>query len=276
MTPAWATAERLAAARRHYRSCQLCEHRCGADRAAGERGPCKAGPVPRVFRHRVEYSEESELVPSHLIYLSGCDLRCVFCISEANAFDPRRGEPLTPEFFRAALAWGRSQGARTLQWVGGEPTVHLPAILDVMAGAPELPRVVWKTDAYGTPAALELLRGVADVYVADFKFGNDACARRLAGVERYTEVVTRNLTAAAGQGELIVRHLLLPGHQECCYVTIVAWLKEHLPGVKFSLRDGFLPRWQARHVPELAQSLAPADGRRALELATASNLRVIV
>ena len=86
-------------ARRQLECCQLCEHRCEVNRAAGEFGVCRAGPVARVFRHRVEYGEELELVPSHIFYLSGCDLRCVFCIAEANAFDPERGVPLTSEFF---------------------------------------------------------------------------------------------------------------------------------------------------------------------------------
>ncbi len=88
MHRSWATADRLASARRHYASCALCEHRCGADRTSGERGPCKAGAEARVYRHRIEYSEESDLIPCHLFYLSGCDLRCVFCIAEANAFAP--------------------------------------------------------------------------------------------------------------------------------------------------------------------------------------------
>ena len=81
---------RIVDARQHYRRCMLCEHRCGANRLVGQTGPCKAGPVARLFRHRVEYGEELDLVPSHLFYLSGCDLRCVFCIAGINAFDPAR------------------------------------------------------------------------------------------------------------------------------------------------------------------------------------------
>src|SRR3954462_7604298 len=102
------TAERLAAASAHYRDCRLCEHRCGVDRTAGPAGKCKAGALPRVFRQRVEYGDEAELAPSHLFYLSGCDLRCVFCINELNAFDPRRGDPLTRAFFRRAMEEGRA------------------------------------------------------------------------------------------------------------------------------------------------------------------------
>jgi putative pyruvate formate lyase activating enzyme len=269
------TESRLAEASRHYLVCRLCEHRCGVDRLAGERGPCKAGAEARVFRHRVEYSEEAELVPAHLFYLSGCDLRCAFCIAGADAFDPRRGQPLTRAFFREAVAWGRGQGARTLQWLGGEPTIHLPAIFDAMAGCPDLPPVVWKSDFHFTAEALALLDGMVEVYLADFKFGNDACARRLAGVEGYLRVVTRNLVQAARQGELIVRHLLLPGHHDCCYRPIVRWMKAHLPGVKFSVRDGYLPSWQARHYAELARPLDRRDGRAALSLATRVGLNVI-
>src|SRR4051794_4967854 len=193
MLQASIAADRLTRAQQHYRHCTLCEHRCGADRVAGERGRCKAGPRPRVFRHRVEYGEELDLVPSHLFYLSGCDLRCVFCIAEINAFDPERGEPLNQRDFNAAVEWANTHGARNIQWVGGEPTIHLPALLEVMAGCPDLPPVVWKSDFHCTPEAFELLKGAVDVYVADFKFGNDACAQRLSGVANYVAIVQRNL-----------------------------------------------------------------------------------
>jgi putative pyruvate formate lyase activating enzyme len=255
--------------------CHLCEHRCGANRLDGERGPCKAGSEARVFRHRVECGEEAELVPSHLFYLSGCDLRCAFCIAEANAFDPSRGRPLTPDFFSTAVEWGRLQGARNVQWVGGEPTIHIPAILEAMAGLADLPPIVWKSDFYGTPTAFDLIEDVVSVFVADFKFGNDGCASRIARVPEYVRIVTRNLKRVAGSSDLIVRHLLLPGHFECCFQPIVAWLEEHLPTVKFSLRDGYLPRWQSARLPELAAPLSRGEGQRARDYAMKRGLNVL-
>jgi putative pyruvate formate lyase activating enzyme len=266
-------ADPVAPALLHYRHCLLCEHRCGVNRAAGERGECKAGPIPRLFRHRIEFGEEAELIPSHLFYLSGCDLRCAFCIAEANAFDPNRGRVLDAETFSAAVAWGRQREAKNIQWVGGEPTIHLPAIIALMADCPALPPVVWKSDFYGTPEALALLDGWVTTFVADFKFGNDACAERVAGVPRYVEVVTRNLLATADR--LIVRHLLLPGHFECCYRPIVVWLAEHLPRSRFSLRDGFLPRWQARQHAELRRTLSAGEATRARALAIEAGLNLI-
>ncbi|HEY8506511.1 MAG TPA: radical SAM protein [Gemmataceae bacterium] len=269
-------AERLAAARAHYRDCRLCEHRCGVDRAAAPAaGRCKAGAEARVFRQRVEYGDEREIAPSHLFYLSGCDLRCVFCINEINAFDPRRGDLLTPEFFRRAVAEGARLRPRTLQWVGGEPTIHLPAILEAMAGCPDLPRVVWKTDLHGTPEAYELLDGVADLYLADFKFGNDACAKELAGIDRYVEILLRNLRTVSARADLIIRHLLLPGHLDCCFRPLLKLIHLHLPGAKFSLREGYLPHWQARRYLELGRPLHRSELDTARQLAREAGLNLV-
>ena len=91
----------------------------------------------------------------------------------------------------------------------------------------------------------------------------------------YVAVVTRNLRTAASQGELIVRHLLLPGHFECCFRPIVAWLRANLPGAKFSIRDGYLPSWRADRHAELARPLAPGEADRARDVAAGAGLRTI-
>jgi putative pyruvate formate lyase activating enzyme len=263
-------------ARNAYRHCTLCEHRCGIDRLQGEQGICRANSTANVFRHRVEYGEELELIPSHLFYLSGCDLRCCFCVGGEISVHPEYGQPLTKPFFTEAVAWGRAAGARNLQWVGGEPTIHLPAILEVMADCSDLPPIVWKSNFHATPEAFALLDGIVEVYVADFKFGNDACAKRIAEVPDYWNIVTRNLQIAANQGDLIVRHLLLPGHFDCCYRPILKWLRRNLPAAKFSLRDGYLPSWQAGRCAELLVPLDPATARRARALAEDLGINVVI
>jgi putative pyruvate formate lyase activating enzyme len=267
--------DRVTLANVHLEHCGLCEHRCGADRRSGTKGPCQATTEARVFRHRVEYGEELELIPSHLFYLSGCDLRCKFCIAEANAFNPRIGAPLTAEFLAQALREGSTYKPRNIQWVGGEPTIHIPAILEAIRDQDQLPPVVWKSDFYGTREAFELLDGVVDTYVADFKFGQNTCAKRIAGVDRYFETVTRNFMIASGQCDLIIRHLLLPGHFDCCFQPIVHWLAANLRDAKFSLRDGYLPRWQAHRDHDLCRPLDAATSRRATLLAREHNLNLV-
>ena len=87
--------------------------------------------------------------------------------------------------------------------------------------------------------------------------------------------MTRNLQLAAEQADVIVRHLLLPGHWDCCFVPITRWLRERMPTVKFSIRDGYLPMWQASQHEDLARLLEPGVGERAREWATQLGLRVI-
>lgn len=269
-------AEQLKLASQQYRRCLLCEHRCGVDRASGERGFCEATADARVYRCRVECGEEIELIPSQLLYLSGCNLRCVFCIGEADAFDPQRGQLLTSQFLAETIANGGRQGAKNIQWVGGEPTIHLPAILEAMAGCDRLLPVVWKSNFFGTIEGFALLDGLIDVYVADFKFGNNTCARQIAGVDGYMEIVTRNLLLAAQGTRLIVRHLLLPGHFECCYRPIVDWMCRHLPAVPLRIMTGYLPRWRAACRQELASTLGREAGDRAIAFAREKGLNVIV
>jgi len=268
-------AQRADLAQRHYRACTLCEHRCGVDRFVGQRGRCRAGVEGRVWRQRIEYGEELELIPSHLFYLSGGNLRCEFCVQGAEAFDPLQGRALEGRWLRETIDWGLGQGARNVQWIGGEPTIHLPAILSASAACDRLPPVVWKSNFFATEETWDLLDGLIDVYVADFKFGNDRCAKRLAGVDDYLAVVTRNLLLVAGRARLIVRHLLLPGHFDCCYRPIVDWMGRSLPHTAISIRDGYLPSWRAGRHQELRGPLDRHSAAQAYALAVDSGLNVI-
>ena len=88
--------------------------------------------------------------------------------------------------------------------LGGEPTIHLPTALEIVAALPDDARLVWKTNAHGSAQARKLLDGMFDVWLADFKFGNDDCARRLARVADYGRVVRENLLWA-GRAQRIDR-----------------------------------------------------------------------
>jgi len=144
-----------------------------------------------------------------------------------------------------------------------------------MAGVEHLPPVVWKSDFHFTPEALELLEGVVDIFIADYKFGNDACAKRLSGINNYTAIVRRNLLAAVGKARLIVRHLVMPGHFECCWLPVARWLAENLPEVEVSIRGGFMPRWRARHFAELSRPLDRKTLESALVTARRLELKVV-
>ena len=231
-------------------------------------GFCGATEIVRCFRHRVEYSEEAEISPSHLFYLSGCNLRCDFCIGGRSAIDPNIGHPLSQTFFEQAIAWGRLRHAKNIQWVGGEPGIHLPYLLELMDGTPQLPPVVWKSNFYFSPVTFEMLWDYIDVFVADLKFGNNACALAHCGVNDYLDVVGQALRTVYQRDprKLIVRHLLLPGHFQCCFLPVVDWFVRNIPEALFSLRDGYVPTGKAKADARLCHWLSADDAKEAKKI----------
>jgi putative pyruvate formate lyase activating enzyme len=267
--------ERAAVAKAMLANCHFCEHHCGVNRLAVPGGRCHAGAEPRFFSAQVEVSDELELIPTFAIALSGCDLRCDFCITGAESWNPRAGENFSAGEMVVKAQTALRNGARTVMVLGGEPTIHLPAALELVAALPDPARLVWKTNAHGSAQARELLDGMFDVWLADFKFGNDACAQRLAGVPDYGRVVRENLLWANERSELIVRHLLMPGHIKCCWQPVAEWLAEYMPGVKVNLRSGFWPAWHSARHAELRGTVSDDETRRAWQIANELDLDLI-
>jgi putative pyruvate formate lyase activating enzyme len=160
-------------------------------------------------------------------------------------------------------------------FLGGEPTIHLPSLLELAAAVPSEAKLVWKTNAHGSQQARELLDGIFDIWLADYKFGNDRCAGRLAKVPDYNRTVRENLVWAADHSELIVRHLLMPGHLDCCWRPVAQWLANALPGVKVSLRSSFWPGWHSARHSELRRTVSNEEAELAFQFAAELGLNVI-
>lgn len=266
---------RIEIARAALADCRLCAHECGVNRLTGAAGLCHAGADARIFSAQVEVSDELELIPTFAIAFSGCDLRCDFCVTGGPSWNPRLGEAISVEELANRAETALAKGARTIMILGGEPTVHLPTALKIVAALPEDAKLVWKTNAHGSSQARELLDGMFDVWLADYKFGNDACAQRLAKVPDYNRIVRENLFWANEHSELIVRHLLMPGHVECCWQPIAEWLVENLPGVKVNLRSGFWPAWHAARHSELRGTVSKIECETAHAFAKDYDLNLV-
>ncbi len=266
-------AERITWAAGQLAECRLCPRDCRVDRTRGERGWCGAGAEARFFAEFVHYGEEAELVPSHMVYLTGCNLGCLFC---GTAGDRARtnGQPLTASRLRTIVERGRREGARNLNLLGGEPMANLPALLRLFAESEELPPIVWNTNLYCTAETLETVSGIPAVYLVDLKFGNAACAARLCGAEDYWDVLRARLAELwPREGRrLIVRHLVLPGHVECCTRPALEWLAGELGRVRVSLMTNYLVMPAARREPELGRFLGKDEAARAEAIAAALDI----
>ncbi len=270
-----AAAERVSTAQRALTCCRFCARDCGVNRVAGELGSCQASGQIHVHLAQIEVADELELIPTFAIALSGCDLRCAFCISGPESWNPRAGEVWTAAALAGRAKIALAEGARTITILGGEPTIHVPFLLELVAELPDWAKLVLKTNAYGSAASRGFLDGLFDVWCADYKFGNDTCAERLAHVPHYNETIRENLAWAAQQSDLIVRHLLMPGHVECCWAPVAEWLGAHLPGVKTSLRSAFWPGWQSHRHAELRGTVSHLELSQAHKIAADRGLELV-
>lgn len=252
-------ARRAVRARASIAACNLCERRCGINRLAGEAAPCGLADDTWSFKRHVSYAEEPELLPSYMVYFSACNYRCRFCVQGPACFSPRRGAPVDATETAADLARAVERGARTINLLGGEPSLHLHTILDIAAASARPLPLVLNTNMYMTPEVIEQLDGVVTGYIADFKFGNDECAQRLAEVAPYVGVVQRNLRLAAKRADVFVRHLLMPGHLDCCFRPVAEWVAANLPAVRFTLMTGYVPAGRADGCAELGRCLTVAE-----------------
>ena len=271
--------ERAKTAWRSLSDCHLCAHHCGINRFEGNQGFCRAGVEARVFSAQIEVSDELELIPTFAIALSGCDMRCGFCITGAQSWNPRAGEvldPITLATLAQKATTALADGAHSIMILGGEPTIHLPTALEIVATLPENAKLIWKTNAHGSNQALVFLDGLFDIWIADYKFGNNGCAERLAKIPCYEKVVQENLFWAYHHSELIVRHLVMPGHIDCCWEPVAQWLASNLPGVKTNLRTGFWPAWHATRYPELCETVSDKESERAFKIAHDYDLNLIL
>lgn len=241
-------------ARRIMESCHLCERSCGVNRLAGEKGYCKAEEA-RVASKFVHWGEEPDIVPSYTIFFNRCTFRCIFCqnwdISQRDAGRCIPAEVLSRDIERMA------SNVRNVNWVGGEPTPNLEYILQVLrvCSAP-LPQI-WNSNMYMSRETMTLLRGVVDVYLSDFKYGPSECGEELSDAPNYWEIVTRNHSLANEHAEIVMRHLVMPGHVECCTKPILSWVKENLDTSKIvvNIMDQYRPGHKAFHHEKIGRRI---------------------
>ncbi|MCS7106741.1 MAG: radical SAM protein [Acidilobaceae archaeon] len=264
---------KVAIAKRMMKRCELCEWRCRVNREE-KIGVCRVGRECFVYSYFHHLGEEAPLVPSGTIFYGGCNFRCAFCQNwDISQVKSSRYEVLAPKALAEAQEELAIWGARNINHVGGEPTPHIPFILESLLYLDTNVAQLWNSNMYMSREAMKLLKDVIDIWLPDLKYGNDSCARRLSGVKNYFAVATRNILEAyeEGEGSVIVRHLVLPNHLECCTRPVLRWLAEKVPGAVLNLMDQYRPEYKAAEEPErypdISRRLTREEFRRAVEMA---------
>ncbi len=268
--------------------CRLCPRKCGVRRDQGEKGFCRTGLKPWVASFGPHFGEERELVGrfgSGTIFFTGCNLGCVFCqnftISQLG-----EGEEISVEDLAKIMLRLQDMGCHNINFV--TPTHQAPMIVEAVGLAREegleIP-LVWNCGGYESVEALKALEGIVDIYMPDFKYGDNAVAAKFSQAPDYFEracealremhrqvgdLQVKNGIAVRG---LIVRHLVLPfglaGTER-----VLRFIRDEIsPDTYVNIMAQYYPTHRAWQFPELSRRITSAEYREALALAQALGLR---
>ncbi|MBN2467074.1 MAG: radical SAM protein [Deltaproteobacteria bacterium] len=270
-------------------SCRLCPRECGANRLNGEEGFCQASSQLEIASCNPHFGEERSLVGkggSGTIFFSNCGLRCVFCInwdiSQEGTGTPRRIEELAEMMLDL-----QKRGCHNINVV--TPTHYSPHIvlaLDVAAGKGLRLPLVYNTCGWERLEILEILDGIVDIYLPDFKYSDSAMAAQYSsGAETYpalTKQAILEMNRQVGVAKpgadglmhrgLMIRHLVMPNNVSGTK-KVIAWIARNLPTDTYlNIMSQYMPTYKAREYPEISRRITRREYREAIGWAEKAGL----
>jgi putative pyruvate formate lyase activating enzyme len=211
------------------RSCNCCPHNCRVDRTSGELGTCVSGALPVVSSYTPHFGEEPVLSGTSgagNIFFGNCNLKCVFCQNYeiSQSYSTEKHHAVTYERLADIMLELQEKGCHNIGLVS--PTHFTAAILPAIYIAAQkglrLP-IIYNTNGYDSVDMLKLYDGIIDIYLPDFKYGNDEFAKTYSKIDSYFEKAKdalKEMHCQTGdeliyEGEvvvrgMIIRHLVLP------------------------------------------------------------------
>jgi putative pyruvate formate lyase activating enzyme len=207
-------------------SCEVCPRNCHENRLLGGTGTCKTGRFARVSSYFPHQGEEACLSGWHgsgTIFFSRCSLRCQFC-QNYDISHVGNGAETQPARLAAMMLELQAAGCHNINLV--TPSHVLPQILEALLlaipGGLQVP-IVYNTSAYDSLESLQLLDGIVDIYMPDFKIWDSGLALKYLAAKDYPQVARRAIKEMYRQvGDLkldenglakrgvLVRHLVMP------------------------------------------------------------------
>jgi len=281
-------ARRAENARQKLAECRMCPRQCKVNRLEGKKGVCETGSQAEVASYSPHFGEESPLVGSSgsgTIFISHCNLLCVFC-QNYEISHLGEGTKVTADQLASMMISLQRQGCHNINFV--TPSHVVPQILAALPIAIEkgltVP-LVYNTSGYDSVATLQLLEGVFDIYMPDFKFWSTESAKRFAKAPDYPEKACKAIREMHRQvGDLIlderkvavkgllVRHLVMPG---CLEETaeIMRFLASEISTETYvNVMDQYRPCGRASQYPPIDRQLSREEYEQARKVAEKAGL----
>lgn len=272
--------ERISYAQKQLADCHMCPRRCGVNRLNGNKGICKTGFRAMVSSYSSHYGEESPLVGkngSGTIFFTNCNLLCDFCQNFDISHEGRGNEVSDEELALMMLQLQRG-GCHNINFV--TPTHVIPQILSALKraiiGGLNIP-LVYNSGGYDRVETLELLDGIVDIYMPDFKFWNSGIAARTCDAVDYPGIVKLalkemhrqvgdlviNKNGIAERG-LLVRHLVLPD-ESAGTKEIMGFISEEISSQTYiNVMSQYYPCGKAYKHQELSRRITSEEYYQAL------------
>jgi putative pyruvate formate lyase activating enzyme len=270
------------------KECNLCPRQCEIDRTSGEKGFCRTGDKPFISSYGAHFGEERPLVGkfgSGTIFMGHCNLGCIFC---QNYSISHIGEGVEMSFEKLAdvMLSLQQEGCHNINLV--TPTHQMPMLLRAILVASEkglkLP-IVYNCGGYESLHALEILDGIVDIYMPDFKYTDPAMGLRYSKAEGYPEAAKPALKEMHRQvGDLLidkrgialrgllVRHLVLPGGIAGTAGTVKFIAGDISKNTYINIMDQYHPCLRASDNPPLDRRITTQEYAEAIEVAEKAGL----
>ncbi len=239
--------ERVLRLEKLLESCTVCPKDCGNNRLDDEIAACYSGRLPIVSSYTAHFGEEPVLSGTHgagNIFFGNCNLRCVYCqnFQISQTWKTQKKNEITHERLAEIMLELQAKGCHNIGFVS--PTHFAPqmarAILIAAEQGLNLP-IVYNTNAYDSVEVLQLLDGIVDIYLPDFKYADNDAGFEYSKVRGYTDFARQALQEMFRQtgdelvyGEdnllkrgLVIRLLVLPND--------IAGIEENLQWIRNEL-----------------------------------------
>ena len=271
------------------RCCEICPRLCRVDRLAGEVGVCGIGADPTISSAGPHFGEEPPLVGrggSGTIFLTGCNLRCLFC-QNYDISCLRHGRRVSVEDLAGAMLRLQASGCHNVNWV--TPTHQVPAIMEALQIARRkgltLP-TVYNCGGYERVEILRMIEGEVDIYMPDAKYWNSSTAERYSSAPDYPGIMQAALKEMHRQvGDLeiqdgvavrglLVRHLVMPGHTDESRAILDFIAREISQDTYVNVMAQYRPAYRAHEFPEISRRTTTDEYLEALRHAQKLGLRI--
>ena len=255
------------------KECRLCPRNCGINRYE-KVGVCGASNKVRVSHYSLHEWEEpviSGINGSGTVFFSHCYLKCIFCQNKKISTGGY-GKDITNKRLGEIFLELQEKGAHNINLV--TPTHYVPQIVTVLKKIKgkelEIP-VVYNTSSYENVSTIELLDGLVDVYLADFKYFDDELAKNYSNCKNYFEVASKAISKMYEQvgnpvfdndlmkKGVIVRLLLLPGHKEDIKKIIKYIYDTYKDNVYISIMNQYTPVTKTLDYPNLNWTVTDSE-----------------